>query len=57
MRPTLHRGALALLAVVQRDRARGRAQRIARELKTERIARVFEAIFAEAHNGRRVTVR
>jgi hypothetical protein len=48
-------GALAVLAVVQRDRTRGRAQRIAHELKTERAVHVFEAIFAEAR--RRVTVR
>jgi predicted dinucleotide-binding enzyme len=57
MCPTLHRGAVALLAVVQRDRTRGRAQRIARELKTERVVHVFEAIFAEARNDRRVAVR
>jgi predicted dinucleotide-binding enzyme len=57
MCPTLHRSAVALLAVVQRDRTRGRAQWIARELKTERVVHVFEAIFAEARNDRRVAVR
>jgi hypothetical protein len=50
--------ALALAgAVVRRDRTRGRAKRIAHELKTERVVHVFEAIFAEARNDRRVAVR
>jgi hypothetical protein len=50
--------ALALAgAVVRRDRTRGRAKRIAHELKTERVVQVFEAIFAEARNDRRVAVR
>jgi hypothetical protein len=43
-------GALALLAVAQRDGTRGRGQRIAHELKTERVVHVFEAIFDEARN-------
>ena len=50
-------GALALLVVVPRDRSRGRAQRIAQELKTEHVVHVFEAIFADAGSERRVTVR
>jgi hypothetical protein len=43
--------------VIQRGRTRGPAQRIAHEVKTERVVHVFEAIFAEARNDRRVTVR
>jgi hypothetical protein len=43
--------------VIERDRTRGRAQRIARGLRTERVVRVFEEIFAEARNERRVSVR
>jgi hypothetical protein len=49
--------ALALLAVIRRDHTPGRTQRIAHALKTERAVHMFEAVFAEARNGRRVTGR
>jgi hypothetical protein len=43
--------------VLRGGRSRGPAQRIAREVKTERVVQVFEAIFAEVRNDRRATVR